>query len=161
MFPGIGVGAGAPRGISAAGISIPGMLPATGVGTGALPGISDAGISIPGMFPGAGVGVAALCGISAADMSIPGIAEDPDVDARASTPTALAVARTTAEITMRRVRVILAIEDCPNRCVALVAGEAVRIAAGPGRKEDLREQVFLMTVSWLPRDSCVDSMKIP
>jgi hypothetical protein len=103
-------------------MSIPGMSGAmVGVGTGVLP-----DMSIPGMSAAmVGMGVAvelpdmSIPGMSAAivgvaelpETSIPGAADDGELNANIITPkTALAAGRTTVEITMRRVTVMLAVE---------------------------------------------------
>ena len=87
-------------------MSIPGMSAAMeGVGVGAVP-----DMSIPGMSAAMeGVGVELACAYPE-PWSIPAMADDAGLDANIITATTPATARTTAEITMRRVPVMFFIE---------------------------------------------------
>jgi hypothetical protein len=101
-------------------MSIPGMSP-EGVGGGPPAVASPVPESIPGMsipgIPPASVGVGELTAVSPEPWSIPAIPamldelDELDLDATMANPTtALATARTTAEITMLRVPVLRVIE---------------------------------------------------
>jgi hypothetical protein len=155
-------------------MSIPAMLGSmVGVGVGVLPDMSIPAISPWSAVAGAG---------ELADMSIPGIADDIGLEASMITPnTALAAARTTVAITMRRVTLMLAIEQSFPRslCRPDGGGRLGAVALEDCRDYHLRfrrnddhrcpplarerpaAQVSWITVSFTPRDSPGDSMKIP
>jgi hypothetical protein len=172
-------------------MSIPGMSAGMlAVGAGEAPDMSIPGMSAAMLAVGAGEAPdMSIPGMSAAmvgdgvlpDMSFPGMADDVGLDVSIINPkTALATARSMVEITMRRVRVMLAIESSSQiRCVVLDAGGRLVVALydghdrrllgrrsrdhrfAPGAQNKPAGQGCLIIVGFASRDSPGDSMKVP